>query len=375
MNDSSVISSSLFSEYFAVQPTLLCTVLLICFTAGTTAVVFCVFGVARFFLNGCGDKRYQVSTKHPAPLKWYIVFLVGFLTFWLMMGVCALTLVRESSTLKSRFVVDEQKSEINHHFNGTENDRHLVIRLNSVIIEDQPSEAQNLDEMQQLLRFKDVRELGYEFSPLDSDSSHSAHSAVFWTLSVFYGLTVLISGIVVLLGTWQYMLSYHPVDRSIISNYCGTWSIGVACILFAGAPIAMVVASIFLVYAHLHETICPIVQTLTQNQNMEDYINLNFAFFDPNNIVDFLNDLLVERLELNQQVCHSFIAPIQKLWFTILLLTLASLPTIFFLLKLSRFYLKMDAKYYWSQHDTYSTIPDREKGKPVQLFPKFPPKY
>ena len=251
----------------------------------------------------------------------------------------------------------------------------MIIRLESVLIDDSQPQSTNLDEVQQLLRFKDVRELGYEFVPLGRDSSHAFYSLVLWTVTGFYVIMAIISGIVVLLGTWQYLLSYHPMDRSTISNYCGQWAISTACALFFGAPFVMVISSIFLTYAHIHESVCPVLQTINQNQNMEDYINLNYVSFDPNNIVAFLNDLLVERLELNQQTCHAFIIPIQKLWLCALLCSVISLPTVFLLLRLSRYYLKMDTKYYWNQHDTYSTIPDREKGKPVQLFPSFPPKY
>ena len=107
---------------------------------------------------------------------------------------------------------------------------------------------------------------------------------------------------------------------------------------------------------------------------MEDYINMHFNSFDSNNLVPFLNDLLVERMELNDETCHAFINPIERLWAGAFISALVSIPVVIILLMLSKYFLKLDTKYYWSHHDTYSTIPDSKKIKSLHE-PVFHPKY
>uniref|UniRef100_A0A7E4VQ38 Protein tweety homolog n=2 Tax=Panagrellus redivivus TaxID=6233 RepID=A0A7E4VQ38_PANRE len=371
----SLLNGDLVRNHFSAQPNLLCAVVLLSFIAAVTTVCFVLFIFARYVLGGCGNERYQVSHKAPTSVKWFICFLVGFLFLWLMLSISALSMVLAASTLNSRFAVEDAQLDINHEFNGTETDRHIIINLDSVLI-DQSEETpeHEIDEAEQLLGFKDLRELAYEFKPLDADSSYTLHAIVLWFLAGLYSLLALAAGVVVLLGTWQYLISYHPMERSAISNYCGHWAIYTSITFFALAPIALITGTVFLVYAHIHEMLCPLLQTVTQNQNMEDYVNLNYEIFDTPNLVDFLNDLLSERLELNQTTCHTFAAPMQRLWLAVVICSLISLPIVFVLLRISKYFLKMDSKYYWSQHETYSTIPEKEKGKPIlQLQPVFCP--
>lgn len=48
-----------------------------------------------------------------------------------------------------------------------------------------------------------------------------------------------------------------------------------------------------------------------QNQNIELYVNANFEFFDPYNLLDFLNDFLLDRNAVNQNNCDASIRPLQ----------------------------------------------------------------
>jgi hypothetical protein len=44
---------------------------------------------------------------------------------------------------------------------------------------------------------------------------------------------------------------------------------------------------------------------------MESYVNANFEFFDPYNLLDFLNDLSIDRLQINHYNCEVFVRPLQ----------------------------------------------------------------
>lgn len=43
------------------------------------------------------------------------------------------------------------------------------------------------------------------------------------------------------------------------------------------------------------------------------YANANFDYFDPYNLLDFLNDLTIDRTQINHYNCDVFVRPLQVL--------------------------------------------------------------
>uniref|UniRef100_A0AC35EVR9 Uncharacterized protein n=1 Tax=Panagrolaimus sp. PS1159 TaxID=55785 RepID=A0AC35EVR9_9BILA len=370
-----ILDWNLVKEYLASQPSLLCACILFAFIVLASVAALGAFCIC-YALGTCSAKRYLVTHNYPPSIRWFIALLLTFLGLWILMGICSLSMILAASTLGSRFSSELEHPQINHNFNGSETDRHVVINLDSVLIDENAPESTETNETLQLLRFKDIRELGYEFKPLETDTIFSWQAVILWLLAAIYSFGTFTIGILVALGSYPYLLNYHPSNRSSISNYTGQWVIHSSVALFVISPIAFFTSGIFLIYTHIYEMICPLIQTLTQNHNMENYINMHFSSFDSYNLGPFLNDLLVERMENNDSICHTFIMPVEKLWAGAFIAALLSIPFVTVLLLLSKYFLKLDTKYYWSQHETYSTIPDSKKVKHLPIVePVFCPKY
>lgn len=109
--------------------------------------------------------------------------------------------------------------------------------------------------------------------------------------------------------------SYHPMDRSHNSNCCGRILVASAVILLGSIPFLLLISTFLFAYTQAHNGVCPLIQAYSQNQNIQQYANANFEFFDPYNLLDFLNDLAVERVEINQFNCEVFSRPLQATLF------------------------------------------------------------
>lgn len=62
------------------------------------------------------------------------------------------------------------------------------------------------------------------------------------------------------LGSLCYYRSYHPIDRSALSNRMGLWTIRMTVFLIAVASLMVFLSDVTLVYAQLHSQLCPMVQ-------------------------------------------------------------------------------------------------------------------
>lgn len=162
-----------------------------------------------------------------------------------------------------------------------------------------------------LNKYNSIRELGYEFRPIENDSDIRTQVVVFSILAFIYAAILSVTCTSTLIGCREYLNSYHPMDRSNNSNSCGRILVAGAMILLGSAPVLLLISTILFAYIQSHNAICPYVQAQAQNHNMEMFVNANFEFFDPYNLLDFLNDFLVDRNTINQYNCESFVRPLQ----------------------------------------------------------------
>uniref|UniRef100_A0A914CQ44 Uncharacterized protein n=1 Tax=Acrobeloides nanus TaxID=290746 RepID=A0A914CQ44_9BILA len=227
-------------------------------------------------------------------------------------------------------------------------------------------------ELEQLDKFNALRELGYEFKPIESDTIHHFEMAFLIFLVTTFSICLLSSVFAVIWGCYKFLIDLYPDERQYSSRCVEYILVRTATACFLMSPIVLFGATVFLLYTHLHDTICPILQLEIQNQNMEDYVNLFHGYFDSNHLISFFNDLLEERIPLNIETCTKFMRPMQGLWLNLTITSLFSLPWAFLNTRLAKTLRHHNKSVFYSS-ETYSTIP--EKSKPPSIHSLFMPKY
>uniref|UniRef100_A0A0N5AEM7 G_PROTEIN_RECEP_F1_2 domain-containing protein n=1 Tax=Syphacia muris TaxID=451379 RepID=A0A0N5AEM7_9BILA len=112
--------------------------------------------------------------------------------------------------------------------------------------------------------------------------------------------------------TLCYCKSYHPIDRSVLSNRMGVLMIHLSMFLLIFSPLLILFANFMLVYAQMYTDLCP------QIQSRVSYLNLVW-------------------------ICCLVIGIILSLCTVILL-------------KMSKYFLRMNTEYYWNSNENYSTL-------------------
>jgi len=394
----SFLNANFFDIYLPTQSILLAFLIFLAFF-GSLILLFAIgFCVAKCF-GLCQFKLYlEEKPVLRGPMRY---LLIAFCCFWVVSAAiwsahCSFALEFATYNFGGHTIAAVDNvggTDTSNSFNTEDNDEHqrfirasdgggrIIIGLNTVTIEGRSNELQNQSsppkfrsneeaESHLLRLFNDIRELGYEFKPLESDLTNLMILSSFLLTTVFYFVCLLISAIGILSGSRKRMFqSYNLMESRKSARICRALYI-VGFLLLLASPIAHFWSTPFLIYSHAHNSICPYEQTLTENGNIEEYIRENYQYFDPSSLVDFLTDLNAERRILNENNCQLNIRALQGLWSSLLALSWASLPMAFCLILLSKYFKRPDefgvnsfSKFPYNQSDiqypnTYSTIPE-----------------
>ncbi|KAK6015740.1 hypothetical protein OSTOST_18807 [Ostertagia ostertagi] len=150
--------------------------------------------------------------------------------------------------------------------------------------------------------------------------------------------------VLVTAGSVCYLRSYHPMDRSTFSEWVGQLCVVLATILLFFTPCLYIYLDVILVYIHVYYSMCPAVQLLGQYRATP---------------LDNLTWLHSGSLKTSAQRCQRNLDAIEGMWIGCLMFAFFSVPTVFALFKLSKYYLRMKTEYYWNACEGYGMIRPR----------------
>lgn len=117
-----------------------------------------------------------------------------------------------------------------------------------------------------------LSELGYEFRPMENDSDIHTQVVLFSALAFIYAAILATTFTSFVIGLREYLASYHPMDRTKNSNCCGRIFVISAMVLFASAPIILLISTFLLAYIQAHNGVCPFVQAQVFFANSHKYL-------------------------------------------------------------------------------------------------------
>ncbi|CAI4223125.1 unnamed protein product [Auanema sp. JU1783] len=170
------------------------------------------------------------------------------------------------------------------------------------------------------------------------------HRITFTILSILVLFILPCSLILILIGTICYIRSYHPMDRTRLSEKIGQFTVLLAVLFLFSLPIFILYIAMVLSYNHVYNSICPDIQ-LQYQHHLGLLIGTSFNTLSSNS----------HRLLANTENCFRSQEPILGLWMSAAVFVLSALPFVFSLFKLSKYYLRMKTEYYWTIAD-YGTI-------------------
>ncbi|KAI6178913.1 hypothetical protein M3Y98_00553400 [Aphelenchoides besseyi] len=367
-----LLSTDFFGALLPQQPGLLAILTLIGILFFVSLILLLVFCVARFLqIGGCGlNVLYQINHQEKNSEN-RSVFFFSCQRFWDPMVINSIVCTLNLSGGRNNIAPAEDIPVDVRQINKTSL-RPVKIGLQSNSISKVGhSDHVPIGESDLLNKYNLVRELGYEFRPLEKDSDFRIQVVVFTFTAILFVSLLAVSGITVILGCREFLAQkfYHPMDRSNSSNCCGRALVACGFILLVLVPTMLFFFGILFGYVQAHNALCPFVQAQSQNQNMEDFLNSNFEIFDPYNLLDFLNDLQSERADINKFNCETYTRPLKGILFALIFLSIIALPMAFVILRLSKYFLRMKTQFYWNQTaETYTTLP-REKKAPLPSPP------
>ncbi|KAL6734556.1 hypothetical protein Aduo_005083 [Ancylostoma duodenale] len=184
-------------------------------------------------------------------------------------------------------------------------------------------------------------------SVVESRSAQEGHSS--WAARIF----VLFIGIIMVLlaiptpllvtaGTVCYMRSYHPMDRTMFSEKVGQICVVLATVLLFFSPCIYIYLDVLLAYIHIYFAMCPAVELLQQfkSLSLEEFAILDGVMSSGNAV----------------EHCQGNLDAVERIWVACFAFALFSMPTVFALFKLSKYYLRMKTEYYWNVGDGYGVI-------------------
>ncbi|KAK6736741.1 hypothetical protein RB195_019440 [Necator americanus] len=175
-------------------------------------------------------------------------------------------------------------------------------------------------------------------------NGYSSWIARFFVLFIGVVMVLLVIPMPVLLtaGTVCYMRSYHPMDRTVFSERIGQVCVVLATILLFLGPCLHLYLGVLLTYMHIYFTMCPAIELLLQFKTLptDDFAILNGALSNGN----------------NTETCKRNLETIQGIWIGCFAFALFSIPAVFALFKISKYYLRMKTEYYWNVGDGYGVI-------------------
>ncbi|WKX93004.1 hypothetical protein Q1695_010768 [Nippostrongylus brasiliensis] len=179
-------------------------------------------------------------------------------------------------------------------------------------------------------------------------SAHSLGSSWIVRLSMVFIAVVMVLlaapiPVLITAGSICYMRSYHPMDRSSWSDKIGQLCVVLPIVILFFIPCLCIYLDVVLTYIHFFHTLCPAVLLLHQQRELS------------------LDDPIIKNSASAwaTQECQRNLAAIFGMWFSCLLFVVFSIPTVFAMLKLSKYYLRMKSEYYWNICDGYGVIRPR----------------
>ncbi|KAI1719928.1 hypothetical protein DdX_05289 [Ditylenchus destructor] len=351
-----LLSLEFLDAYLPTQPNLLCALTILGLFSAIILLFFLVVVIAKK-LGACGAYQSSSQKSISGSCRFRTICVFTVICWSVMMGVTFILIgclmdFGSKSIGGSAASLDDGVYEVDKPaFQGIKTqDRHVLIGVDSVIIKDDGTHGHQesfsgVSESHMLQKYNDVRELGYEFKPLDRDSENFLKYFACLLLLIFYIVCLIASALAVIAGLKEQFQTYHLMEhKTTNSDRAGRTLMVVAFIMFALTPLVNFFSAMLLVQTHAHSIICPYEQTTSQNANIEDYINENYNYFESTSLVDFLGDLSKERVDINQGNCDQHAQPMRGVWASFMVLSWISLPAIFFFIQLSKYFMKGNVK-------------------------------
>lgn len=361
-----LLSGSFLDVYFPLQPNLLPTIAVITFLILIlifTVIAVAFTGLARR-LHCLSEQLYDVSKDRKNKSK-FMLSWSGLLLCWIFLSIGTGIMVTYLLELSSSHVsLDTNNPIVIKPLNKT-SDQFVSISLSSITVVNRKwKQSSRFGETDLLNKYNEIREKGYEFRPLETLFDYEIQSLVVGAIIFVFTVILFIMVFVIGIGLREHYHCYHPMERSTSSNMCGLSAKYLSHTLLMVTPVILVIAMVIMTYSQVHNVICPYVQHVVQNQDIESYVNANVMFFDPYNLLDFLNDLSAERADVNQTYCQKFVEPLEGIWVMIAFISFFSLMCSVFLWKISKHLVKVKSKVYLNQTETFGTL-----RKPVPFGP------
>lgn len=189
----------------------------------------------------------------------------GFAINWLLLAVCTAFIVSciirlgngGRAVLGNSDEIPINMQQLNKTKNGP-----VKITFNTITITDIDSHKRvQFGEADLLNKYNNIRELGYEFRPMENDADVHTQVVLFSTLSFILAAILAITGTSFIIGSREFLYSsYHPMDRSHNSNSCGRIFVASAMALLFSAPLMLLISIFLMAYIQAHSGICPFVQ-------------------------------------------------------------------------------------------------------------------
>ncbi|CAD5211346.1 unnamed protein product [Bursaphelenchus okinawaensis] len=308
---SSLLSTDLLDLYFPMQPTLM-TVLIIYFILFVFLTI-AVFGTAFYVISKrTKDRLYDVTKKYASESQVSSnVIVLG--VSWVVLLITTVYVVAFTASMANNYMNSGELAVFKEN-NTTTSDKFVEISLNSIsIINRKLRQLNKFGETDILNKYNNLREMGYEYKVMEPPLGFFLQTIVIGAIAFCSPLFLILTMILMIVWAKDIFRTTSQSSSNIMWFKRASKVISVALTLFALFSIFFSI--VLMVYSQVHRIICPYAQLQLQNADIEEYVNSNFAFFDPQNLMYFLNDLASERAEINDSNCKTFIRPMEGLWF------------------------------------------------------------
>ncbi|VDD91933.1 unnamed protein product [Enterobius vermicularis] len=266
--------------------TLFCVISAIFALIVLISIVFCI---GRFIFGKFGGHRYQAHPTKPCRFR---ILLTLFLIFWFIdFGFSVLFTYGTADFYTYKPVTSHYVSlknitgkEIHGAFAANtsstlkptynDNAEGTVLNRNSSVQLDSNSTEQ-ADDLFEIVHEEYGQKIGGGTDNNEGVKTlsyrltyYNLHEDVVYQLALISLVVVLpillvyfvLSIFTIIIGSLCYYRSYHPIDRSALSNRMGLWTIRMTVFLIAVASLMVFLSDVTLVYAQLHSQLCPMVQ-------------------------------------------------------------------------------------------------------------------
>ncbi|CAD5215705.1 unnamed protein product [Bursaphelenchus xylophilus] len=349
---SSLLSWDFLDIYFPMQPTLMNVLIL---SVCALIVLFLTISGASFYIYSTRtkDQLYDVTKKYKNDPSFNWSFAAMIIT-WLTLLLGTVYLIVYNIFLTNNYMNAGELATFKD--SNVSSDKFLEISINNaiVVVNRKPKQTSKFGETDILNKYNNLREMGYEYKLLEPALGFFMQTIVLVAISLVY--VIFLAFILIMICAKIKDVYRDSGERSSSLLWFSRMAKVMSFVMLVCSVLVLCFSIVFLLYSQVHRVICPYVQVYLQNLNLEEYVNSNFAYFDPNNLVDFLSDLSAERVEINEANCNGFVRPIEGIWFCLWLIGVASFAMGVCLWFISNQMAQFRPKMYITQKETFGTL-------------------